>query len=155
MTARQLQQDLIADLAEVFKGKLYRAPSGTDEPVTIAEQNLPKRESEDDDDPFPYIIVRLSEGQIASQTDAHDVDTILLLGAYDDSPKNNGHRIILEMVEKIQQHYEENQILTGRFVLKDPVAWALQDEESWPYFFGAMNLTWQATAPRQKGSRFT
>jgi len=155
MTARQLQQDLIADLTEAFKGKLYRTPSGTDEPVTIAEQNLPKRESEDDDDPFSYIIVRLSEGQIASQVDAYEVDTILLLGAYDDSTENNGHRIILEMIEKIQERYEGTPRLAGKYVLKDPVAWALQDEESWPYFFGAMNLTWQVTAPRRKGSIFT
>lgn len=155
MTARELQQDVIVDLAEAFRGRLYKAPDGTDKAVTIAEQNLPKRESEDDDDPFPYIIVRLSEGQIVSQTDGYDVDTLLLLGAYDDSPENNGHRAIIEMIEKIQKRYEETPCLAGKYVLQDPVAWALQDEESWPYFFGAMNLTWRATAPRRKGSRFT
>ena len=120
--------------------------------VTVAEQNLPKRESEEDDDPFPYIIVRLSEGQIASQADAYAVDTYLLIGAYDGSTENNGHRTVMEIIEKIQQRYEENPCLAGKYVLQDPVSWALQDEESWPYFFGAMSLTWSATAPRRKGS---
>lgn len=110
------------------------------------------RQNEDADDPFPYIIVRIDSGGISSQTDPHKVAVILLVGAYDDSPENQGHRIVLEVLEKIQHHYEETPLLSGQFVFQDPFNWALQDEESYPYFFGAANLTFDLPATRRKWS---
>ena len=59
---------------------------------------------------------------------------------------------MLEILEVIQQHYEETPLLDGQFVFTDPFNWALQDEESYPYFFGAANLNFELPAPRRKWS---
>ena len=56
-----------------------------------------------------------------------------------------------EIIERIQQHYEETPALK-EFVCADPFNWALQDEPSYPYFYGAVNLVFHAPAPRAKWS---
>ena len=152
MNARILQDALVADLKELFKNRRFHTPTGDDTALSVFAQNLPKRESEDDDDPFPYIIARIDSGAIESQTDPHKVAVLLLVGVYDDDTKNQGHRGVLEILEVIQQHYEETPLLDGQFTFTDPFNWALQDEESYPYFFGAANLTFELPAPRRKWS---
>ena len=53
MTARDLQVRLQQDLTELFKDRRYKTPDGKMEPVHVFRQNLPKRKSEEDEDPFP------------------------------------------------------------------------------------------------------
>lgn len=152
MNARILQDALVADLKELFKNRRWETPAGGTAALSVFPQNLPKRESEDDDDPFPYIIARIDSGAIESQTNPHKVAVLLLVGVYDDDAANQGHRGVLEILEVIQQHYEETPLLDGQFVFTDPFNWALQDEESYPYFFGAANLNFELPAPRRKWS---
>ena len=152
MNARELQQAVKEDLTILFQNTRYPTPEGETAAVSVFKQNLSMRQNEDADDPFPYIIVRLDSGGIATQTDPHKVAVILLIGAYDDAPENKGHEIVLEIMEKIQHHYEQTPLLAGQFVFRDPFNWALQDEESYPYFFGAANLTFDLPATRRKWS---
>jgi hypothetical protein len=152
MNARILQDAIVADLTDLFKGRCYATPDGGTAAPAFFAQNLPKRKSEEDDDPFPYVIVRLDSGNIETQTDPHKVAVILLVGAYNDDASNQGHRTVLEIMEVIQQHYEERPLLAGQFVFVDPFSWALQDEESYPYFFGAASLSFTLPAPRREWS---
>lgn len=151
MNALILQNAIVSDLKNLFKDRRYSSPTGTSA-VSVFPQNLPKRESEDDDDPFPYIIVRLDAGKIESQTDAYTVAVLLLIGAYSDDASNQGHQSVLEIMETIQRHYEEKPSLAEQFVFTDPFHWALQDEESYPYFFGAVSMSFNLPAPRREWS---
>ena len=153
MTARELQDAVASDLKKLFSGIYYKTPEESTSPPNIYKQFLPKRTVEDGgkDDPYPYIIVRLDSGGIETQRDPHKVAVLLLIGIYDDDLQNNGHLAVLEIIEKIQRHYEETPALK-EFVCADPFNWALQDEESYPYYFGACNLTFHVPAPRAKWS---
>lgn len=151
MTARELQKSVVEDLKKLFEHDLYKTPHDTMEPLHFFPQFLPKRRSEDDDDPFSYVIVRVDSGGIDAPTDPHKIALLLVIGIYDDSEQNNGHEAVLEIIERIQQHYEETPVL-GAFSFTDPFGWALQDEESWPYYYGAVNVTFNAPAPRTKWS---
>ena len=149
MTARELQDDLVEDLRHAFPTRRYKDPSGEYVPLNVFSQQLPKREHGSDEDPFPYIIVRLDSGDIASQTDAHKVDVILVVGIFDDDLDNQGHKRVLEVMEGIQARYEEEPVLNGKYRMEDPFSWALQDEESYPYYYGAAQMTWSARATRR------
>lgn len=151
MNARILQDALVADLMELFKDRRYKKPDGSSSAPSVFSQALPKQQTdaETEIDPFPYIIVRIDSGGIEKQTDPYKVSLLLLLGAFDDDPNNQGHRTILEMIELIQQHYEEHPDLAGKFVFTDPFDWALQDEDSHPYFFGGIEITFNVPAPRR------
>lgn len=152
MNAILLQDALVSDLNKLFQNRRYKTPDGQTAAVSVFAQNLPKRESEEDEDPFPYIVARLDSGDIESQTDAYKVAVILLVGVYDDDKSNQGHKTVLEIMEAIQRHYEEIPLLDGRYVFTDPFHWALQDEESYPYFFGGVQISFNAPAPRRKWS---
>ena len=156
MTARDLQIRLQKDLIELFKDRRYKTPDGKMEPVDVFRQNLPQRESEQAEDPFPYITVVLDSGGVKDQMTAHKIAVVFRIGIYDEDLTNQGHASVLEIMEAMQQHYEELNIL-GPFVVNDAgagFAWALQDEQSWPYFFGAVGMTWEAHAPRRKANKF-
>lgn len=151
MTARELQEAIKNDLKALFASDRYKTPDGEMAAPGVYKQFLPMQDSDDDDNPFPYIIVRLDSGGIESQTDPHKVAVLLVIGIYDDDQQNNGHESVLEIIERIQQHYEGTPAL-GEFVFTDPFGWALQDEQSYPYFYGAVNLSFNAPAPRAKWS---
>ena len=156
MTARDLQVRLQQDLTELFKDGRYKTPDGKMEPVHVFRQNLPQRKSEEDEDPFPYIIVALDSGGVKDQMTAHKIAVVFRIGIYDDDLTNQGHASVLAIMETMQQHYEESNTL-GPFAFNDDgdgFAWALQDEQSWPYFFGAVGMTWEAHAPRRKANKF-
>lgn len=155
MNARLLQDAVVEDLTTLFQNHRFKTPDGKTAALSWFAQTLPMRDTDDDDDPFPYGIVRLDSGGVANKTDPHKVAILLMIGIFDDDRRNQGHRAVTEIMELIQQHYEENPLLNGAFVFSDPFAWALQDEESYPYFFGAANLTFELPAPRTKASIYT
>lgn len=152
MNALKLQDAIVNDLQKLFSKRKYLTPDEETAAVSVFAQNLPKRDSEDDDGPFPYIIVRLDSGDIESQTSDYKVSVFLLVGVFDDGKVNQGHKTVLEMIELIQRHYEETPLLDGQFVFTDPIHWALQDEESYPYFFGGVEISFNVPAPRRKWS---
>lgn len=177
MNARELQTTIKEDLEALFSDTVLKAPPtptgnrpayqldgpeqdppeeapGTAK-VSVFEQELPIRNA-DADDPYPYIIVKLDTGGIETPTDPFKVNVILLIGIYDNDRKNQGHKTVLEIVERIQTHYEKNPTLSGgTFQFVDPFKWVLQDEPSWPYFYGACNLAFNLYANRTEGSEYT
>lgn len=79
MTARDLQIRLQKDLIELFKDRRYKTPDGKMEPVHVFRQNLPKRESEEAEDPFPYITVVLDSGDVKNQRSSHQIAVFFAL----------------------------------------------------------------------------
>lgn len=179
MNARELQTAIKEDLEALFEKTRLKAPPeavsnrpayqmGMDTPdeetpqvapgcaaISVFEQELPIRDA-GADDPFPYIIVRLDTGGIDTPTDAHKVNVILLIGIYDDDKQNQGHKTVLEIIEGIQAHYEKQPTLSGgAFQFTDPFKWVLQDEPSYPYFYGACNLAFNTYADRTEASEYT
>ena len=151
MTSRKLQKAIKADLRELFATDQFTTPDGQIASPAPYPQFLPPPETADDTDPFPYIIVRIDSGGIETQTDPHKISIIVVIGIFEDSLENKGHESVLEIIERIQQHYEETPALK-ECVCADPFNWALQDETSYPYFYGAVNLVFHAPAPRAKWS---
>lgn len=148
MTARILQDSVVTDLAELFKGDSFQCPGGGMAHISVFPQFLPKRYTNEKNTPFPLIIVRISDGKIEDQTEAHKINIKLIIGVFDDGQENNGHAAVLEIIERIQRHYEEAPILANQFRFSDPFLWALQDEESYPFSYGACNITFEAPPPR-------
>jgi hypothetical protein len=150
MTATILQEELVKELEAIFKGDLFKNSLGEYVKLNVYEQQLPIREDEDSPDPMPYIIVRLETGSTKSGTDPQEVLVTLLFGYFDDSPENNGHKGVLGMIQKVHERFEKQPMLANQFMFQDPFDWALQDEESFPYFFGAASMTFKTAAIRKE-----
>lgn len=150
MTATMLQEEIVKELESIFKGDLFKNSLGEYVKLNVYEQQLPIREDEDSPDPMPYIIVRLETGSTKSGTDPQEVLVTLLFGYFDDSPENNGHKGVLGMIQKVHERFEKQPMLANQFMFQDPFDWALQDEESFPYFFGAASMTFKTAAIRKE-----
>lgn len=157
MTVRQLQWAVVDDLRKTLKDRRFMVPGGGTAAPHIYAQYLPKvdslevQENPYTKEPFPYVIVRVDSGGILSQSDPQRVKFLILVGIFDDGEDNQGHSSVLEVIEAIQFHYEQNPILK-QYEFADPFHWALQEEESWPFFYGACSVTFNAPAPRTEWS---
>ena len=159
INARGLQRAVMDDLRKLFQNDRFKTPDGGTASLKIYAQQLPKlplREDEDEADGselFPFIVVRVMGGKIESPAEAHEVTLLLWIGVFDDDLKNEGHDAVLEIIERVQQHYQENPTLGAAF-FKDPFEWVLQDEESFPLFYGGCSLIFQLPAPRVEWSEY-
>lgn len=171
MNARELQIALLDDLKDLFKDRYFKTPHQTMESPKTFQQDLPPHDARSEEDPFPYIIVRLDQGGVDTPTDPHKARVILVIGIYDDGlldfrepppedeewdNRNFGTMAVLEVIERIQGHYEKRPSLCGgKFYFDGPFHWALQDETAYPYYIGACDLTFSLAAPRKERSKFT
>lgn len=174
MNVRALQQAVIDDLERLFSNDSFKTPHNEMKPPKAYRQQLPQFDAQDTDDFFPYIIVRIDKGSVESQTDPQKVDVMLVIGIFDDGTeeyrpdsdaefvgddgwdnRNFGAMAVLEIMEKIQTHYEQKPSLeNSAFYFDGPFRWAMQDEDSYPYYFGVCELTFTLAAPRKEVSKF-
>lgn len=125
-------------------------PPEEDVSPEIIEEGLAASELENPEDPFPYAIVRLTDGKI-EQIDANQTVTILIIfGVYDLSRNNQGHKDILHMIQKVEERFGKNAILADRYECVMPINWALQDEDSYPYFVGGLTLNFETLGMRRE-----
>lgn len=161
MVATFLQDDLVEELKKIFDGFRLKNPLGESSEINVFSQSLPipapvapPADAEQElieeglvdtdpvkvEDPYPYAIVRVQEGKIETIDGAQSVAAFIILGVYDESLQNQGHKDVLNMIQKIYERFAKNAILAGKYELLHPIEWTLQDEESYPYFIGGMAL---------------
>lgn len=151
MVALLLQQELAKEIEEITKDITLRNPAGEYAKLKSYEQSLPIRQlDEEDDDPYPYCIVRIVEGNTPDAMSAQSVKTILVIGVYDDGVDSQGHKSILNIIQRIQERFFKNPILANQFVVQPGFDWTLQDEDSYPYYFGGIEITWETSSIRRE-----
>lgn len=158
-----LQDDLVADLQELFKGYSLEAPNSESgvRQLKVFPQELPEPESAKQEnispellenglieditgnDPYPYIIVRIIDGEIKDMREAQTVGVLLLIGIYDSGKNNQGHRKVLEIIKMIYDRYARKPVVNKKHRLLWPIEWTLQAEESPPYYFGGLETQWE------------
>jgi len=149
MTQESLLDALAADLAELFRHYRLKDSAGTERTVRVYAQDLPFREGADEAEeevPEPYIIIRLPSGELLEAGAAQTVEAVLVVCVCDPSPDRQGFRDALHIVNTVLLHYGGNGVVGGRYVLKYPVKWAAQEEDTHPYYFAAMALNFEGPA---------
>ena len=170
MNARKLQQAVMEDLEALFSDRYFKTPNHTMATPKAYAQFLLPRDAQTGEDPFPFIEVRLRMGGIESPTDPHKATILLFIGIYDDGTKdfrekppqdgewdnrNYGAVAVMEIIERIQEHYEKHPALDhGNFYFDGPFSWEMQEEEFFPYYAGFCEMTFTLAAPRKERSEF-
>ncbi len=168
MVAALLQDDLAEELKEILKEFRLKNPQGQLSEVNIFQQNLPIPESlvredipeemlenglaEDitAEDPYPYIVVKIEDGEIKDESSAQTVNTILQIGVFEDAFKKQGHKDVLNIISDIYERFAKRPVLNGRYTVQYPILWTLQEEESYPYYYGGLYLSWEVAAVRRE-----
>lgn len=138
MTLQNLQDEIKEMLMEVSKDIVWKNLDGDQTNLEIFKQNLPKKET-DEDDPFPYCIIRLIDGSHNAINDSENkIRVLLIFGIHDNAEKNQGD-IMLNLINRIVIRLSENNVLKT-FYQVGKIEWVIDDEDTYPYFFGGMTL---------------
>jgi len=143
MTALELQKDLAAEVENILKDVITKDPDGNRKSgVTAYRQFLPKVTEDDEDETkfFPYAIIRLSDATTPDDFTAWQVTVDVLLGVYDDDPKMGGGDNVLIMIQRIIDRFSQEALLARKYRCQSKMDWAVQDEDTFPYFFGGVRL---------------
>ena len=151
MTPLMLQDELVEELKRLFQNFLYKSPSGENVPINVFWQNIPINENDDDDDPIPYIIVRLNGGKDDGTRDSSNVvKLVIVIGIWNDSLDNQGYRDVSNIIQKIYERFQTKPNLNGKAVFDGEFNWMLQEDNYYPYSFGACSLTFNIAAIRRE-----
>lgn len=141
----ELQNFLVKETKNLFKGLKLKNTNGDLSPLNVYPQYLPYGTSQEAANPFPYIRVILVDGEDPNETESNQCRIIFLAGVYDDDPNNQGYWDVLSIVQKLYTHLMRNMVFKGKYEVVRPVRWKMVGEElenTWPYFFGALETTW-------------
>ena len=134
MTIGTFLTDMCDEINLLFNEWKFKDENGDFQKFSVFEQALPAREGEDDPEPFPYIVVRVEDGGTTSPT----------IGIFDESLENQGHKDILNVIDRIRQRFERNQLLKKKYMRlqseEHPIHWAMPDDDTYPFFFGALEM---------------
>lgn len=168
MTSAFLQSELADELKKIFSDFRLKNPQGEPSGINIFEQLLPMPEPLEQGeiapellenglvdvrtvpDPYPYIIVRLDEGEIEDADSAQKVSLSLLIGIYEPDYAKQGHKDILNIIAKIYERFAKCPVLNGKYTIQYPILWVLQEEESYPFYFGGMTLGFETAMIRRE-----
>jgi hypothetical protein len=103
---------------------------------------LPIIASDDEDESqfFPYFIVKMSDGKSENDDEPWTVTTDILFGCHDNSRLANGHRHIMNMIERVADRFAAEPLLCNKYRAEQDMEWALQDEDTYPFFFGGVRI---------------
>ncbi len=155
MTPLILQDNLAEEISRILDGCLYKTPAGERIPIHVFKQALPVNEADDDADPVPYIIVRLQNGEDKGTGDStNTVSLVVVIGVWDDSSDSQGYRDVMNIIQKIYERFHKDPILNGIAAYSGEFDWALNEDDYYPYFFGACSLKFHIAAIRRE-DRYT
>lgn len=166
MTALQLQDDLAKEVERILDDMLFKDVNGNHSKMKAYPQELPKRkqevkrgaimDEENGEDPYPYCIVRIDSGSLRMLQEAQKVKVDLVFGIVDDDFERQGHRAILNIIQKITERFVQDPVLAGRYRMDEEkgIDWILDEEDRYPYYFGAMEMTWDTFFVTKKEDRY-
>lgn len=153
MTPLELQDELVRELGRILEGYTYKTPDGELVPIHIFAQSLPVKESEEEteDDPVPYLIVRLNSGEDDGTRESfHTVSMVVIIGIWEDAAEAQGHRDVMNIIQKIYHRFHTNPDLNRKAVYAGDFKWALQEDTYYPYTFGACHVRFCIAAVRRE-----
>ena len=184
MTAYELQKDVAEEVEKILHCMLLKDAKGNETHLKAFLQSLPKRmqgvreeETEEEnvedgnvmpdesvtaeeisceDDPYPYCIVLINSGELHPVQGAHEVKTTLVFGVYDDDKECQGHQVIMNMIHKVAERFMKNPCLRDKYRMNHEagITWVIDDEDRYPYYFGAMVMTWDTFFVRLEDDKY-
>lgn len=156
MTFKNLQDDLIAEIEELLKDVRTKNTDG-EEVVGIKgyPHQLPILQA-DEDDPaqyFPYFIVRFDLGKTENDDDCWHIATDVILGVHE-AATEKGHEHILVMIQRIVDRFAWDPQFAKKYRVDQNIQWAVQEDDTYPFYFGAVALTISAPKIGRKGEYY-
>lgn len=148
-----LKQYAKEDLEAYFDGSEYNTPDdgeqnlpGSEEskPLNIFFNGPPRHDDPDDDlDDFPYLVLATSEGGRSAADSPEQITLRIVVGIYDMDPNYAGGNTRDLIIRRILDHFDAHPLLASRYRCVFPRNFANPDDDTWPYFFGTVDLPFE------------
>lgn len=156
MTISILQDELCTELEKLLSHQTFKTPAG-EKKIKTYKQYLPlNREDEETEELHPYIVTRIVDGN--TEIGKSNCNILLIIGIYDNGEDMQGHKTLLNIINDIQQRFLEKPLLGKQFIASPKITWTLQEEDAddtWPYFYGGMYMSFEAPGISRGGSIYT
>lgn len=140
------------ELAQVFEGMVFDNSYDQKSGMHIFKQDFPIRKFKADienemheENLYPYCLVRAENGTLGN---LQTVDITLTFGICERDDKNNGEIRVLNLIERVSQHFLNKRVIGEKFRLdyEIPIRWGMptKEENTYPYFYGLMEMTWDS-----------
>lgn len=151
MTPIELQDALVAEIKHILKPYEYKTPADERVPINVFAQSIPIQETDEEEDPIPYVIVRLLSGENPLGKDSFNtVSVVLIVGIYDNDREAQGHRDVSNIIQKIYERFNANPCLNYLAAYTGDFQWMLQEDNYHPYYFGACQMKFNIAAVRRE-----
>lgn len=146
MVTAELQRDLVKEVGEIIKD--IRTKNTKGELVSgahVYEQRLPIIAEDEEDESlfFPYAIVKVTEASTADDESPWIVPVDIYFGIHDAGRDGHGHRSVLNMIQRIVDRFAAAPLLNGKFRAQQEIHIALQDEDTYPFYLGGVEIKFQ------------
>jgi len=148
MIPLDLQSVIVSELQTLFDGIFFpKYSQDTDDlsvpvPLNLYTQALPTESGGNLEVYMPYIVVQIQNGKQEEEMEPGEVTVMLNIGIYDNDPANQGHAHVLNIIETIYQDLFQKRTLGGKYFIKTPFEWAVNDDDLWPMFLGSIQTRW-------------
>lgn len=167
-----LRKALQAEVEALTEGMTFRQPDSEERaamkvfgqalPVpprkagTTTEASIDYVEEEQEDAIFqcPWCMVKIDGGEANGPNADVTVNVAVCFGIFDDSLDNDGSDDVLNLIEKVYQRFARDPVLAHQYICQQDFEWGLQDEDTWPYFFGAIGMSFSYMGI-QRESKYT
>lgn len=154
MTILNLQDALAEDIGCTLQGIGTKNVSGEYmDGVNVYKQDLPIVQSDEDDESqfFPYAIIRIYDGRTEDDNSPWTVTADIHFGIYDEDLDNQGHQHVATMIQRVANRFASDPLLDRKYRAQQDIEWALQDENTHPYFFGGMRIKFSVPKVGRRG----
>lgn len=145
MTPTRLQDCLVNDFKQELSNFLLKNVKDERANFNIYAQSLPAKKGQKDSEHFPYVVIRVIEGE--EQEDQEETKNTcqitFIAGIYDESDDYQGDKDVLNVIEKIIYRLKTKKYYDNRFELTTPMKWLIYDENAYPYYFGGIETHWK------------
>lgn len=140
MTALDLQDALMEEIREILKDIITEDVTGRKvSGVKAFAQRLPVIMSDEESDSqfLPYAVIKILDGSTENE-DPWTVAMGVYLGVREPDKRNQGHRHVMVMVQRIIDRFTSVPLLDNKYWAQPDMEWALDDESAYPHFFGGV-----------------
>lgn len=144
MTPENLEADLVEEIKKLFTGFRLKNSVGNYAPLNVWEDCAPLKTDVTDADGQsildPYIVVRSVRGTTSDPGAHQNVTVDLVICVYDDETERQGMKDLHHIIEVVNLRFQKEPLLAGAYSLLYPIDWMISDEDTYPFYFGGMEL---------------
>jgi hypothetical protein len=153
---------MILDMTDALRAHIEQVTAGLSMPDStdghsapaVYDAFVPKRRRGQEDPKLPFVVVRPasgSDGEPEANAYRSTVEVMIMIAVH--RPDEEGYRDVMTITEKIRHSFLVQPIFGLRYKVERPITWEIGEDESWPNWYGIMNL--QVTIPQPVNLDFT